>query len=170
MEEVKQSVLGNLGIDWKLFVAQLANFGIVLFVLTKWVFKPLMKAVEERRGLIEQGLKDAQDSSAAKAKAQSEYEASVISTRREAARIIEEASASAEKLKGAMLAETKAEIAKVVEEGRARLAGEKERTVREAKKEVAGLVIASTEKVLSEVMDDKARRSLVESAARKLAA
>ena len=37
-----------LGLDWKLFIAQLFNFGVVLFVLFKWVLGPIRAKIRER--------------------------------------------------------------------------------------------------------------------------
>lgn len=50
-------LFSQLGIDPKLLLAQGVNFIILLFVLTKLVYKPLMKIVEERRKKIELGVK-----------------------------------------------------------------------------------------------------------------
>lgn len=50
-------LFSQLGIDPKLLLAQGVNFVILLIVLTKFVYKPLMKMVEERRKKIELGIK-----------------------------------------------------------------------------------------------------------------
>src|SRR3989344_6041473 len=50
-------LFSQLGIDWKLLLAKGVNFVILLFVLTKFVYKPLMKMVEARRQKIELGVK-----------------------------------------------------------------------------------------------------------------
>lgn len=50
-------LFSKLGIDPKLLLAQGVNFIILLVVLTKFVYKPLMKMVEERRKKIELGIK-----------------------------------------------------------------------------------------------------------------
>lgn len=39
--------LGNLGIDIWLLIAQIVNFGILLLLLTKFVYKPLIKRIEK---------------------------------------------------------------------------------------------------------------------------
>src|SRR3989338_4615733 len=57
--EESSSVLGTLGINWKLFLAQLFNFGIVLFVFWKWVVKPLGATLTKRQERIEAGLNNA---------------------------------------------------------------------------------------------------------------
>ncbi len=50
-------LFSQLGIDPKLLLAQGVNFLILLFVLTRFVYKPLMKIMEERRKKIELGVK-----------------------------------------------------------------------------------------------------------------
>src|SRR3989344_1805866 len=63
----KQGVLDTLGINWKLLIAQLVNFGIILVVLWKWVFTPVAKKLTERTERIEKAMKDASDTEKAKA-------------------------------------------------------------------------------------------------------
>lgn len=51
----------QLGINLPMLTAQAVNFGILLIVLTIFVYKPLLKAMEERRKKIEFGLKGADE-------------------------------------------------------------------------------------------------------------
>ena len=53
-------LFSKLGIDWRLLVAQLANFLILLFVLRRFAYKPLLKLLEERKQRIADGLANAQ--------------------------------------------------------------------------------------------------------------
>lgn len=39
--------LGKLGIDWKLLIAQMINFGLLLWLLTKFLYKPIIKRIEK---------------------------------------------------------------------------------------------------------------------------
>ncbi|MBL8031980.1 MAG: hypothetical protein JNK33_06710, partial [Candidatus Doudnabacteria bacterium] len=54
------SGLGSLGLNAKLFIAQLVNFSIIFFVLWRWVFKPITRHLQERTTRIEQSLQDAE--------------------------------------------------------------------------------------------------------------
>ena len=53
-------LLHQLGIDGRLLLSQGVNFGIVLAVLTFFVYKPLVKILNERREKIEFGLRGAE--------------------------------------------------------------------------------------------------------------
>ena len=52
-------LLGQLGIDWKLFLSQVFNFAILLAVLWQFVYKPLLVVIKKRNEKIEEGLKKA---------------------------------------------------------------------------------------------------------------
>lgn len=51
-----QALINQFGIDWKLFLAQIINFGIVLIVLKVFVYKPILNILKERRKKIEEGV------------------------------------------------------------------------------------------------------------------
>lgn len=51
----------QLGINWKLFLSQAANFFILLIVLRFFVYKPLLKVIKERNRKIKEGFDKAQE-------------------------------------------------------------------------------------------------------------
>ena len=51
-----QELIHNLGLDWKLFLAQAFNFLVVLVVLRLTVYKPLLGFLAQRRTKIEEGI------------------------------------------------------------------------------------------------------------------
>lgn len=136
------------GINWKLLLAQGVNFGIVLTGLWYFLYKPVMKVMEERRNVIAQGVEDAQraeeklagaDSAAAGRVAEADAEASEILARSrqaastEGAKIVEEARARADALQ---------------KDAALRAAEEQAHAMRESEREVARLAVLAAEKVL----------------------
>ncbi len=159
--------LANLGVDWKLFLAQAVNFLILLFVLRRFAYRPMLKFLEERTARIDQGLKDA-ESAHAKLKSVSEEEKKIMVAAREEARdILLQAEGAAKKRDALMLQETKGKIDKMIADADAHLADEKERLVREAKAELSSLVVTATERVLGKTVDAKIDTQLVEAALSK---
>lgn len=45
-----------LGLDIKLLIVQIINFGILVFVLSKFVYKPVIKLLDERKKKVEEGI------------------------------------------------------------------------------------------------------------------
>jgi len=87
----------QLGIDPKLLLAQGVNFLILLIVLTKFVYKPLMKMVEERRKKIELGVKGGQMAEMIIKKAEEEKSGIIKEADVKAVAIISEAEKHADK-------------------------------------------------------------------------
>jgi F-type H+-transporting ATPase subunit b len=53
---MENELLSQLGINWGIFLSQAFNFAILLAVLTFFVYKPLMKVLDERAKRIKEGL------------------------------------------------------------------------------------------------------------------
>ncbi len=54
-------LLFQLGINWKVFLSQVFNFGLLLVILTFFIYKPLMKMLDTRSKKIKEGLKKAEE-------------------------------------------------------------------------------------------------------------
>ncbi len=174
IEETKQAAgiagaLGSLGVDGKLFLAQLLNFGVVLFVMWKWVYTPLLKVMDERSKKIEQGLKDATDAAALRRSADEERDRIVLAARADAKQIVEEAAVNAETERVAATARTKTEVERIVTQGKERLAAEKQTLMASVRAEAADLVTAVAEKVLREKLDAAADKKLIKDALKDIA-
>ncbi|MFZ1655020.1 MAG: F0F1 ATP synthase subunit B [Candidatus Moraniibacteriota bacterium] len=155
-------VLAKLGIDWKLLIAQAVNFVVLLWVLRRYAYRPILRALEARTKKIEQGLQDAAQSQK-KLQAVVEEEKQIMAAAREEARdILLKAETSAKERDAQMLRETKGKIDKMIVDADSHLAEEKARLVREAKAEISGLVILATERVLGGAVDAKIDTELVQ--------
>jgi len=51
-----QEFITHFGIDWKLFLAQIVNFSVILFLLRKFAYQPILKMLRDRREGIERGV------------------------------------------------------------------------------------------------------------------
>ncbi len=54
-------ILGKIGFDWQVALANLVNFLIIFFILKKFAFKPIQKILKERQDKISEGLIKAQE-------------------------------------------------------------------------------------------------------------
>lgn len=157
-------VLAKLGIDWKLLIAQAINFIVLLWVLRRYAYQPILRALEARTKKIEQGLSDAASSHERLQKVVEEERQVMAAAREEAHDILLKAEASAKERDARMLQETKVKIDKMITDADAHLAEEKARLVREAKAEISSLVVMATERVLGGVVDSRVDSKLVDAA------
>jgi len=160
-ENQSGGVLGTLGINWKLFVAQLVNFGIVMWILWKFVFGPVGKKLEERRQKIDKALKDAADVERQKTEFEAWREEEMRKTRTQAAEIVSQAQKEALVQKDKVVADTKSEQEKLVKQAKEQIKSEQEKSVLEIKSQIAELVTMATEKVLKQKLDGKHDQELV---------
>lgn len=153
--------LGALGINLKLFIAQLINFAIVLFVLWKWGWKPILKILDERSKRIERSIQDAKHIEDEMKSLDKKRNDLLREAEQKAQAVITEAGRIAAEQRTRESEKTKAEISKLLERGKAELAREKEQMVQAARAELAEVVVAVTEKILVEKLDTKRDQELV---------
>jgi F-type H+-transporting ATPase subunit b len=157
-------IAATLGLNYKLFLAQLVNFGLIVLVIWKFVYGPLVKAMDERTAKIDQGLKDASEAKTMVESASSERDKVITESRLKAKEIIEAAEIDAKKRRDEMISGAKSEVERVVNEGKQRLREEQSVMVEDAKKQVAELVLLATEKVIGEKIDESKDAVLVRKA------
>lgn len=157
-------LLNNLGINIKLLIAQVINFLVLLFVLYKFAYGPVLKMLDNRTKKIEKGLRDAEDAKN-KLVEISEREKKILSeARNEARKIIKKSEDVALKNAKDIEISAKAQSEKILEEAKVQIEQEKNKAVKEAKSEIAGLVVSATEKIIGEKMNSGKDKELIEKA------
>lgn len=155
-------------IDIKLLVAQMINFGIVVFVLYRFAYKPLLKHMNDRSSVIQKGLDDAKKAQDQLESAGKTREEKIQQAKLEAREIFEQAQQQAEKNKDAVVTEARKEAEKVVAEAKTQILSEKEKMLLEAKNEIGGLVALATEKIVKKKMDQQIDNDLIEEVVRDI--
>lgn len=157
-----EELVKTFQIDWKLVVAQLVNFGIVLFVLYKFAYGPILKTLNDRTAKIDKGLKDAEEANRKVIEMGDREKEVLVEARKEAQAILAKSEEQAKKNKDEIMAEAKAQAEKAVAEAQKKIEEEKNKMMAQVKGEIAGLVMAATEKLIGEKMDSKKDAELIE--------
>lgn len=160
-------IVGTLGLKPDVFIAQIVNFLIILFVLWKWAYKPLLKIMDERQKKIAKGLEDAATAERKLAEIEKEHAAALQTARAEAAGVIKEATERGEKKREEMMTKAREEISKLISEARRNIADERTAATEELKKEIGALVVSTAELVLKEKIDSKKDAALMEPTVKK---
>lgn len=160
--------LGSLGINPTFFVAQLVNFLIVVLVMWRFAYKPIVKMLDDRSKRIEESLKQADEVEKRVANLEGERDAVIREAKKQAAKILEEARTDAESRKNETVDSAKREVERVVIQGKGQLAKEKETMLREARKDIVEIAVAAATKILRDQVDERKAQSFAEEAVRKL--
>ena len=148
-------ILGNIGFDWPVALANFVNFLIIFYILKRFAFGPISKVLSDRRKKIEQGLTDAKKAETSLMMAEEERKRIVTEAEREGDKLITKAREAETAFLSSARDKGKEEVKGMLVEAHEQIASEKAAMRRELSKETADLVIASTEKVLREKMTSK---------------
>ena len=143
---------------WTLLV-----FLLLMFILRRFAFKPLLAAVEAREQALQRALDEARKDREDAAKVLEEHQRQLDAARGEAQRFIAEGRATAEQMKAEMLTATRAQQQELMERAKRDIEQEKVRAIAELRREAVDLAIAGASKVIEKDLDSGANRQLVES-------
>jgi F-type H+-transporting ATPase subunit b len=145
--------LTSLGINWKLFVAQAVNFLLLLIVLRKFLFIPLMKMLSDRKDKIVKGMKDAEAAAIRLAQAEKEARGVLAKASDEAAKLVEDANQDATKSAAAIVLEANKKADLILRNAQDRAKTEEDKILGTAKAKLGELVILATEKIMGRKPD-----------------
>lgn len=153
------SFVNTFHIDWKIIIAQVINFAVVLFAIQFLALKPIKKLMKERTERINMGLEDAVKNAELLKNTKKEYNDIIVRARAEANEIFQAGKNEAEEEKRKMLQVASKEVEDMILNGKKVLEAEKVKMVNEAKGEIVSLVVKATEKILdthkNDPLDDK---------------
>lgn len=169
IEPASTGVLASLGLNGKLFAAQLINFSIVVFVMWKWVYTPLLAVMDKRSKEIADGIANAKQADQRLKDAAAEKERLIREAKGESMEILEETKKKADALRQKHLADTKGEIEKIADEAKMQISAERKASYDALQRDVATLVTEATAKVVSG-LDASEHRELIAQAIKDVSA
>lgn len=149
--------------NYGLMVWTLVIFLILLFVLSKFAFKPIIAAVEAREQALEDAINSAKRDREEAALLLAQHRAALDASRGEGQKLIADARAAAERVRTELVEQAHAEQARMLERARAEIDAERAKAIAELRREAVDLAILGAGKVIGQNLDRDANRKLVES-------
>ncbi|OIP01734.1 MAG: ATP synthase F0 subunit B [Bacteroidetes bacterium CG2_30_32_10] len=150
-------VTPNIGLVFWMTLA----FGILLFILGKFAWKPIMKMIKERENTIEEALQTAEKTKLEMANLQLSNEKLLKEAKEEREALLREA----RKIKDGIVLEAKHkatdEANKIIESARLSIQNDKMAAITELKNQIASLSIEIAEKILNAELADKDKQNLL---------
>ncbi len=137
-------------------------FVILLVILSRYAFKPMLAAVEAREKKLQADLDEAKRDRDEAARVLAEHRAALEKSRGEAQKLIADGRATAEKLRNDLLEQTKTQQQEMLESARRAIETEKVNAIAALRREAVDLAIAGASKVIERNLDNEANRKLVE--------
>ncbi|HKF14402.1 MAG TPA: F0F1 ATP synthase subunit B [Gaiellaceae bacterium] len=151
-----------------LMIWTLLCFGITFFVLRRYIFGPVQRAIDARRERIRQALQEADDARAEARRLLEEHRSMMQTARSDAEQILAEARRIAESQKDRLRDELEADRQRRLEETTKQIQAETRNALEQIRAEVAELALDATSKVTGKVLTDEDHRRLIEDAISEL--
>lgn len=155
-------VLGSLGINGQMLTFQFINFALVGAIVWFLILKPITKKMAERQKLIDDSIENSKKVEETLRRGERDYQARIDTAKVEANKILEKTNVEAGKLSEELKAKAKTEIEGLVVTAKRNIQIEKDNMVKGLKEETANLIVAALEKILSEKIDEKKDKKIIE--------
>ena len=134
------------------------SFIIVLIILKKFAWKPIISSLDEREKSIADSIASAEKIKGEMAQLKSDNEALLMQAREERAQLLKDAKLTGDKMIADAKSEAKVQGAKMIAEAQAAIEYQKMAAVNELKNQVGKLVIEVSEKILRRELSNKAEQ------------
>ena len=157
-----------LNLDPGMMIWGWVTFIVLLILLYKVAWKPILSTIDKRENTIQDSLDSAKNAQEEAEKLLSKHQEMIKSAEQEAQNLIRENKDLAEKSKQEILAEARNTAQNFIEKAKADIEKEKEAALLSLRTEVADLVITATRKIIGETLDEAKHRRMVDDFIRKI--
>lgn len=140
----------------------IVTFIILLWVLKKFTWKPILMALEQRESAIRESLDKAEKAKEDAQKVLDANQANLAKAEEESKKIINQSRTYAEKLKEQIIHESREQAKKLIEDATSEIERQKEAAFDELKGQIAEIAVKAAEKILKENLDKETQKKLVD--------
>ena len=138
------------------------TFIILVLLLTKFAWKPILNALKQREDVIKESLEQAEKAKDEAKKILAENQNNLAQAEEESRKIIEQSRVYAENLKEQMMKDSKEQAKKIIEEATAEIDRKKNAAFDELKNQIAEISVQAAEKILRENLDAEKNKKIVD--------
>ena len=143
-------LLEVFGVNWKLLLAQGFNFALLLVLLTYFLYRPVLKIIDERREKIARGVKTAEDAAHKLAEAKKASGSIIGGASREAEGLVASARARSNEQGVEIVKSAESRADSIVADAKARAEEEKRQALHESERGIARAAMLAAAKILRE--------------------
>jgi F-type H+-transporting ATPase subunit b len=144
------------------FIIQIINLFIQVFLIKKFLFKPINEILEKRRNLADKEIKEAREAKDEADSLKVQYEDSLTNAHAEAAQIVSDAQKEAQQKADTLVHEAEAEAQSIKARAAADIEQEKKKAINEAKDEIGSLAMEIAGKVVEKEISESDHKKLID--------
>lgn len=157
-----EQILNQFGVQPILLLAQVVNFLVLLWILKRLLYKPILKILEERKQKIAQSLKNAQEIEERLAKLSEEEQKRILKAVSEGEKVIQQASEHAASIIEDGKKEYERITTKAIEDAKVIAKMEQTKMMQTVKGNMADIVVLALQKIMGKSMPKFDQKRMVE--------
>ncbi|HEX8932363.1 MAG TPA: F0F1 ATP synthase subunit B, partial [Patescibacteria group bacterium] len=161
-------VLQTFGVNWQLLIAQVINFLIVLYLLKRFLYKPVFNLLKKREQTIKEGLAKADESKKALAEAETKEKKIIKEAQDTAKKIVQDAKEQAIDVAKEIEERAKKQADRMLADAKVQIAIETKKAEQQLNQHISQLSIEILKKSLGNVFGEKEQAEIVTKAAKVL--
>ena len=151
----------ELGINGYTLLAQIVNFLILLFILQRFLYKPLLKFIDKRKDIIEEGLENADRAKEELSQIYKIKDEKIVESEITGLKIINDSKKIAVQKSSSILREAEKKSDDLIKETKKILDEQKKEAFLELKKEISDLAFLTAEKILKKNIDREENEKII---------
>lgn len=152
----------NLGIDYKLLIAQIINFGLFFFLFRKFIAKPFTQFIHEEQKKEEEKQKAMVEIKTSQERIQQQEKEKRLELRKEMDTALDHAKQDALALKQDLIKNAQNEAAVIISNGHKHVEEERKNMLKEIKGQVGKISVLMVSNALTEYIDDETRTKITQ--------
>lgn len=161
-------IIQNFGIEPVLLVAQIINFLIILYVLKRFLYKPILSVLKNRQDEITLGLKQAEEARLLLEKTAEKEKAVLKNAQAQARILLDEAKQQKQEFMRTSSELAKKHADQIMQEARIQIAAETKEAEKRLTAHISSLALSLLEKSLSNIFTDNQQDVVVKQAAKRM--
>lgn len=161
-------MLKSIGINYTLLAFQIINFAILMWLLKKFLYRPILKLIENRQREINDSLKLKEEIEKKEEELSQEKERMLQEAREESQLLIEKLKKDAGKIKDKIIKEAKKEKDAIIKKAQVQIDAERRKMEAQVEKEAIELAGMMASKVLNSILSDDLQHKLIKKEVDKL--
>lgn len=157
-------ILKDFGVNPVLLVAQIVNFLIILFVLKRFMYKPVLDMLKKRENQIRDGLRSAEEGEKKLTEAEKKERQILHTAQERAEKILGDSKIEAQELKDQAIVIAKKEAEKIIAQAKETIEQEEKAAEERLTKKIGQIAISLLEKSLGRIFGEKEQKIILKKA------
>lgn len=150
-----------IGINLNFLISYIINFVIILFLLARFVWNPIMNLLDQRRQRIQDSLAEAERISQEAAQERAAFQAQLAEERQRNAAQLAEAAKQGQQVREEIISAAQRERDQILTNAQREAEGLREQAITDARRDIVDLAIQAAQRVVGASMDETRQRQLV---------